>query len=67
MEGVRNVYLAISQGNFQFAPNFLWQKPLVGPISNLAPEPARPRNVLDDPSIKVVMMPSEQLVFSDKC
>jgi hypothetical protein len=41
--------LAFNAGNFQFAPNFLWQKPLVGPIPSTAPEPARPRNVLDDP------------------
>ncbi len=36
-------------GNFQLAPNFLWQKPIVGPISADVPAPGRPRNVLDDP------------------
>jgi hypothetical protein len=38
-----------SIGNFQIAPNFLWQKPIVGPISNEVPAPARPRNILEDP------------------
>jgi len=36
-------------GDFQIAPNFLWQKPIVGPISGDVPAPGRPRNVLDDP------------------
>lgn len=36
-------------GNWQIAPNFLWQKPLVGPIPQDAPQPARPRNIQDDP------------------
>jgi len=36
-------------GNWQIAPNFLWQKPIVGPIPAGSPAPARPRNVLDDP------------------
>ncbi len=36
-------------GNFQIAPNFLWQKPIEGPISKDVPAPARPRNILDDP------------------
>ena len=36
-------------GNFQIAPNFLWQKPIVGPIPKDAPAPAMSRNVLDDP------------------
>lgn len=38
-----------SIGNFQFAPNFLWQKPVVGPIPSDVPAPGRPRNILDDP------------------
>ena len=38
-----------SRGNFQIAPNVLYQKPLVGPIPAGAPSPATPRNVLDDP------------------
>jgi hypothetical protein len=41
--------LALSRGKFQIGPNFLWQKPLVGPIPSDAPPPGRPRNVLDDP------------------
>lgn len=41
--------LAMNQGNFQIAPNFLWQKPLVGPIPSDVPAPGRPRNILDDP------------------
>ncbi|MFZ4522568.1 MAG: glycoside hydrolase family 2 TIM barrel-domain containing protein [Bacteroidales bacterium] len=36
-------------GDFQIAPNFLWQKPIVGPISNTVPAPGRPRNILEDP------------------
>ena len=36
-------------GDFQIAPNFLWQKPIVGPVSKNVPAPARPRNILDDP------------------
>ncbi len=36
-------------GNFQIAPNFLWQKPIVGPIASDVQAPGRPRNVLEDP------------------
>ncbi len=36
-------------GNFQIAPNFLWQKPLVGAIPNDVIGPGRLRNVIDDP------------------
>lgn len=36
-------------GNFQIAPNFLWQKPLVGPMPNGVNAPGRLRNILDDP------------------
>lgn len=36
-------------GNFQIAPNFLWQKPLVGPMPNGIGAPGRLRNILDDP------------------
>lgn len=36
-------------GDFQVAPNFLWQKPIVGPVAKDVPAPATPRNVLDDP------------------
>lgn len=35
--------------NFQIAPNFLWQKPLVGPMPNGIEAPGRLRNILEDP------------------
>ena len=44
--------LAVSMGNWQVGPNFLWQKPIVGPMphsDDLAGTAGRPRNVLDDP------------------
>lgn len=36
-------------GNLQIAPNFLWQRPIVGPIPFDVAAPGRPRNILDDP------------------
>jgi len=36
-------------GDLQIAPNFLWQKPVVGPIPFDVVAPGRPRNILDDP------------------
>lgn len=36
-------------GNFQIAPNFLWQKPLVDAIPNDVQAPGRLRNIIDDP------------------
>jgi hypothetical protein len=36
-------------GDFQIAPNFLWQKPIIGPIPGDVANPGRPRNILDDP------------------
>ena len=36
-------------GDFQIAPNFLFQKPLAGPIPTTFEAPARPRNILSDP------------------
>ncbi|GGD56275.1 hypothetical protein GCM10011361_23540 [Muriicola marianensis] len=36
-------------GNVQIAPNFLWQKPIVGPMPNDVQGPGRLRNILDDP------------------
>lgn len=36
-------------GNFQIAPNFLWQKPLVGPMPNGVDAPGKLRNIIDDP------------------
>jgi hypothetical protein len=38
-------------GNFQIAPNFLWQKPIEGPIPVGLEGAARPRNILDDPFV----------------
>lgn len=38
-----------SAGNFQIAPNFLWQKPLVGAMPNDVQGPGRLRNIIDDP------------------
>jgi hypothetical protein len=38
-----------AMGNFVIAPNFLWQKPIVGPVPFDVPNPGRPRNILDDP------------------
>lgn len=38
-------------GDLQIAPNFLWQKPIEGPISATVSAPARPRNILDDPFV----------------
>ena len=39
----------LSFGNLQIGPNFLWQKPIVGPIPIDVEAPGRPRNILDDP------------------
>lgn len=36
-------------GNFQIAPNFLWQKPIVDPMPNDIGAPGRLRNIQDDP------------------
>lgn len=38
-------------GDFQIAPNFMWQKPIVGPITKDAPAPGRPRNILQYPFV----------------
>ncbi len=35
--------------NWQVAPNFLWRKPIVGPIPNDVQAPGRLRNIQDDP------------------
>jgi hypothetical protein len=37
--------LAVNMGNFQIGPNFLWQKPIVGPIPAEVVPPFRLRNV----------------------
>jgi hypothetical protein len=36
-------------GDWQIAPNFLWQKPLVDPMPNDVSAPGRLRNVIQDP------------------
>ncbi|MFI1772599.1 glycoside hydrolase family 2 TIM barrel-domain containing protein [Thalassobellus citreus] len=36
-------------GNLQIAPNFLWQKPIVGAMPNDVNGPGRLRNIQDDP------------------
>ncbi len=41
----------VSAGNVQIAPNFLWQKPIVGPIPNGIGGAGRLRNILDDPFV----------------
>lgn len=41
--------VAYNIGKFQIAPNFLWQKPIEGPIPSDVLAPGRPRNILDDP------------------
>lgn len=40
---------ALSAGNFQIAPNFMYQQPLVDPMPNGVGAPGRLRNVIDDP------------------
>ena len=40
---------ALQRGTFQVAPNFLWQRPIVGPMPQAPPSPGRLRNVVDDP------------------
>lgn len=39
----------VTAGKFQIAPNFLYQKPIEGPIPADVLAPGRPRNILDDP------------------
>lgn len=39
----------ITKGKFQFAPNFLWQKPIVDAMPNDVQAPGRLRNIQDDP------------------
>ncbi len=52
--GSGNMYNVLSGftynvGKLQIAPNFLYQKPIEGPIPSSVISPARPRNILDDP------------------
>jgi hypothetical protein len=42
---------AYNVDKFQFAPNFLWQKPIVAPIPDDIEAPGRPRNILEDPFV----------------
>jgi Glycosyl hydrolases family 2, TIM barrel domain len=39
----------VNVGKLQIAPNFLYQKPIEGPIPTDVLAPGRPRNILDDP------------------
>jgi beta-galactosidase len=44
--------VAVTVGQWQIGPNFLWQKPIVGPMphsDDLSGTAGRPRNVQDDP------------------
>jgi hypothetical protein len=52
--GSGNLYHVLSGftysfGKLQIAPNFLFQKPIEGPMPTGLDAPARPRNILDDP------------------
>ncbi|MEM9259979.1 MAG: glycosidase, partial [Bacteroidota bacterium] len=38
-------------GDLQIAPNFLWQRPIEGPIPGDIGAPGRPRNILTDPFV----------------
>jgi hypothetical protein len=38
-------------GNFEIAPNFLWQQPIEGPVPSGVSAPGRPRNILTDPFV----------------
>lgn len=38
-------------GNFQIAPNFLWQEPIVDAMPDDVASPGRKRNILDDPFV----------------
>ncbi len=45
--------IAANFGSWQFGPNFLWQRPLAGPVPFFAGDadnrPTTPRNIIDDP------------------
>ncbi|MBX2815261.1 MAG: glycosidase [Saprospiraceae bacterium] len=41
--------ISLNLGDVQIAPNFLWQKPIVGPMPNDVSAPGRLRNIQDDP------------------
>ena len=40
---------SVTMGKFRIAPNFLYQKPIEGPVPSNMAAPARSRNILDDP------------------
>ena len=40
-----------NRGNWQIGPNFLWQKPIVGPIPGDSPDPGAPRSYLFTPGV----------------
>lgn len=58
--------VAANFGRWQIAPNFIYQKPLVGPIPGDAPSPGRPRNRIDDPFLvrENREMTGAEIVFS---
>lgn len=43
--------LTYSIGNLQIAPNFIWQRPIEGPVPAGVDAPGRPRNILEDPFV----------------
>ena len=43
--------LTLMVGDFQIAPNFLWQRPIEGPMVAGLAAPARLRNIIDDPFV----------------
>ncbi|MBX9781665.1 MAG: hypothetical protein K2X48_00090 [Chitinophagaceae bacterium] len=54
--GSGNMYNALTgftvrKGKFEFAPNFLYQKPLEGPVPGSVLAPGRARNILEDPFV----------------
>ena len=43
--------MSVRVGNLEIAPNFLWQKPIEGPVPSSVNAPGRPRNILTDPFV----------------
>ncbi|MEM0940972.1 MAG: glycosidase [Bacteroidota bacterium] len=50
---VNNVFTGFTYnvGKIQIAPNFMFQNPMIDPIPENAPDPARLRNIIDDPFV----------------
>lgn len=50
---VNNVFTGFTYnvGKIQIAPNFMFQNPMIDPIPGDAPDPARLRNIIDDPFV----------------